>query len=62
MLALDPALVRDRGLRAVCRWETGRRVAAVADLQVILDATPEGIDLEELRKMQEYFRTNKPAR
>jgi regulator of sirC expression with transglutaminase-like and TPR domain len=62
MLVLDPALVRDRGLRAVCRWETGRRDAAVADLQVILDARPEGIDLEELRKMQEYFRTNKPAR
>jgi regulator of sirC expression with transglutaminase-like and TPR domain len=60
MLALDPTLVRDRGLRAVCRWETGRTTAAVADLQVILDAKPEGIDLEELRKMQEFFRTSKP--
>ena len=27
MLALDPTLVRDRGLRAVVRWETGRRDA-----------------------------------
>jgi regulator of sirC expression with transglutaminase-like and TPR domain len=62
MLALDPTLVRDRGLRAVCRWETGRTAAAVADLQVILDAQPEGIDLDELRKMQEYFRTSKPPR
>jgi regulator of sirC expression with transglutaminase-like and TPR domain len=62
MLALDPALVRDRGLRAVCRWETGRTGSAVADLQVILDAKPEGIDLAELRKMQEFFRTNKPPR
>lgn len=62
MLALDPTLVRDRGLRAVCRWETGRRDAAVADLQVILDAKPEGIDLKELAKMQEYFRTNKPPK
>jgi regulator of sirC expression with transglutaminase-like and TPR domain len=62
MLALDPALVRDRGLRAVCRWETGRTAAAVADLQVILDAKPEGIDLDELRKMQDYFRTSKPPR
>lgn len=62
MLAIDPTLVRDRGLRAVCRWETGRRDAAVADLQAIIDAQPDGIDLEELRKMQEYFRTNKPPR
>jgi regulator of sirC expression with transglutaminase-like and TPR domain len=62
MLALDPTLVRDRGLRAVCRWETGRTAAAVADLQVLLDAKPEGIDLDELRKMQDFFRTNKPPR
>jgi regulator of sirC expression with transglutaminase-like and TPR domain len=62
MLALDPSLVRDRGLRAVCRWETGRTQAAVADLQAILDAKPEGIDLDELRNMQEYFRTNKPPK
>jgi len=60
MLVLDPALVRERGLRAVVRWETGRQTAAVADLQTILDAQPEGIDLVELRKMQEFFRANKP--
>ena len=60
MLVLDPSLVRERGLRAVVRWETGRRDAAVADIQTILDAKPEGIDLDELRKMQEFFRTNRP--
>jgi len=60
MLALDPTLVRDRGLRAVCRWETGRRDAAVADLQVILDAAPAGLDLAELKRMQEHFRMTKP--
>src|SRR4030095_7787435 len=53
-------LVRDRGLRAVCRWETGRRDAAVADLQILIDAKPAGVDLDELRKMQAYFRTNRP--
>jgi serine protease Do len=61
VLVLDPSAVRDRGLRAVCRWETGRRDAAVADLQVILDAKPAGIDLGELRRMQEHFRTENPA-
>jgi regulator of sirC expression with transglutaminase-like and TPR domain len=60
MLALDPTLVRDRGLRAVCRWETGRTAAAVADLQVLIDARPAGVDLAELQKMQDYFRTNQP--
>jgi S1-C subfamily serine protease/regulator of sirC expression with transglutaminase-like and TPR domain len=60
MLTLEPTLVRDRGLRAVCRWETGRRDAAVADLQVLLDSKPAGLDLEELAKMQEFFRINKP--
>lgn len=61
MLAIDPTLVRDRGLRAVCRWETGRTLAAVEDLQVLIDAKPAGLDVDELRKMQEHFRTSKPA-
>jgi hypothetical protein len=61
MLALDPTLVRDRGLLAVCRWETGRTAAALADLQILIDAAPRELDLAELKKMQEYFRTNKPA-
>ena len=59
MLVLDPSLVRERGLRAVVRWETGRRDVAVADIQAILDAKPAGIDLDELRNMQEFFRTSK---
>jgi regulator of sirC expression with transglutaminase-like and TPR domain len=60
MLAIDPKLVRDRGLRAVCRWETGRTAAAVSDLQVLIDAKPDGLDIEALKKMQEHFRTNRP--
>lgn len=61
MLALDPTLPRDRGLRAVCRWETGRTAAAVSDLQVLIDAKPTGLDLDELRNMQNYFRSTKPT-
>lgn len=61
MLAIDPTLPRDRGLRAVCRWETGRTTAAVSDLQVLIDAKPAGLDLDELRNMQNYFRTTKPT-
>jgi regulator of sirC expression with transglutaminase-like and TPR domain len=61
MLAIDPTLVRDRGMRAVCRWETGRTAAAVADLQVLIDARPPDLNLDELKKMQEMFRTTKPS-
>jgi len=62
MLAIEPELIRDRGMRAVCRWETGRTAAAVGDLQVLIDAQPPGVDLAELRQMQEHFRTNKAPR
>jgi regulator of sirC expression with transglutaminase-like and TPR domain len=61
MLAIDPTLARDLGLSAVCRWETGRVAAAVADLQILIDAKPDGLDVAELKKMQEYFRASKPA-
>jgi serine protease Do len=61
MLTIDPTLPRDRGLRAVCRWETGRTAAAISDLQVLIDAKPPGLDLDELRNMQNYFRNTKPT-
>ncbi len=60
MLALDPKSVRDRGLRAICRWETGRTAAALDDLQMVIDANPMGLDVDDLKRMQEHFRTNKP--
>jgi len=62
VLTIEPELIRDRGMRAVCRWETGRTAAAVGDLQVLIDAQPPGVDLAELRQMQEHFRTNKAPR
>jgi regulator of sirC expression with transglutaminase-like and TPR domain len=62
MLVLDPTSARDRGLLAICRFETGRTAAAVADLQAVIDARPEGLDVDELKRMQEYFRTSKPPR
>jgi regulator of sirC expression with transglutaminase-like and TPR domain len=62
MLAIDPTLARDRGLRAICRWETGRTAAAISDLQALIDAKPTGLDIDELKKMQDYFRTTKPGK
>ena len=60
MLVIDPGLVRERGLRAVVRWETGRCDAAVADIDVILAASPAGIDLDELRNIRDFFSRTKP--
>jgi serine protease Do len=54
-LAIDPEAAQERGLRAVVRFESGRRAAAVADLDVLLDRRPEGADLERIAELREYF-------
>jgi serine protease Do len=61
-LTLDPELVRERGLRAMLRFETGRKQAAIADLDWFLEHKPAGIDLDQIQKMQQFFRDNKPER
>ena len=57
VVAIEPDDIQSRGLRAVLRFQTGRRAAALADLDWILDKPPEGIDLDELRAMREHFAT-----
>ena len=57
LVALDPDGVQERGLRAVVKFETGRRDAAVADLDWFFDRRPEGLDLDRIREMQDYFRS-----
>lgn len=56
LLVLDPTLVRERGLRAILHYETGRREQAVQDLNWFLENQPAGIDLEQIREMQNAFR------
>jgi serine protease Do len=60
MIAVDPELARERGLLAVVQFETGRRDAAVSGLDWFFDKKPAGVDLDQVRQMQEYFRTGKP--
>lgn len=62
LITLDPDLARERGLRALLRFETGRKQAAIADLDWFLETKPAGIDLDQIRKMQQFFRDNKPER
>ena len=59
-LAIDESLVRERGLRAIVRFETGRRAAAIADLDWFIEQQPNGIDLEQIRAMRQFFQENKP--
>jgi serine protease Do len=56
LLIIDPTLVRERGLRAILHHETGRRDQAVQGLQWFLENKPAGIDLEQIREMQNAFR------
>jgi serine protease Do len=62
LVTLNPDLVRERGLRAMVRFETGRKQAAIADLDWFLETKPAGIDLDQIQKMQQFFRDNKPER
>jgi len=55
MLAVDPQSVSNRGMRAVLRMETGRKKAAIADLNWIIEQEPEGIDLDRIYEMRAAF-------
>ncbi|MCH7728282.1 MAG: trypsin-like peptidase domain-containing protein [Planctomycetes bacterium] len=63
MLAIDPHVMvvfrrnamSARGLRAMLRFETGRRSGAIADLDWFLENQPEGVDLDRIRQMREMF-------
>lgn len=56
LLIIDPTLVRERGMRAILHYETGRREQAVQELNWFLENKPAGIDLEQIREMQNAFR------
>ena len=55
VVTIDPTSVPDRGMRALLRSETGRRAAALADLDQFLDEKPAGLDLERIREMRAFF-------
>lgn len=55
LLTLDPEAIPERGMRAVVRFETGRRDAAVADLDWILERMPPDLDLDRIHQMRDYF-------
>ena len=55
MVAIDPDDAGLRGARSVVRHQAGRTKAAVDDLDWILEREPEGIDLNQVRRMRQLF-------
>ena len=55
LLALDETHVQNRGMRAIIRFETGRKQAAVDDLDYFLDTRPNELDLDQIQRMRDYF-------
>ena len=61
-LVLDPDSVSERGMRAMSRFETGRRQAAIRDLDWFLEKQPEGLDLRRIHQLRRYFETQEPPK
>lgn len=59
LLTLVPDAIAERGMRGVVRFETGRRDAAIADLDWILEKMPPDLDLERIHQMRDYFQRNR---
>lgn len=55
MVAVAPEEASYRGMRAVVRFDTGRRRAALDDLDWFLEHQPEGVDLNGIRQLRERF-------
>ena len=55
LVALSPESINFRGLRAVVRSETGRKAAAISDLDWILQQPLAPADMARIRDMRKYF-------
>ncbi len=55
MMVVDPDSIQARGMRSIIRYETGRKSAAIADLDWFLEHKPAELDLERIRQMRDLF-------
>lgn len=56
LVTLAPDSAEDRGVRAMLKFETGRHDMAIQELDWFFERKPEGLDLDRIREMQDYFR------
>ncbi|MFM8253046.1 MAG: tetratricopeptide repeat protein [Planctomycetota bacterium] len=56
LVTLAPDSAEDRGVRAMLKFETGRHEVAIRELDWFFEHKPEGLDLDRIREMQDYFR------
>ncbi len=61
LVALDPDDASSRGMRAMVRHETGRKQAAIEDLDWFLQHQPEGINPTMIEQLKTRFLEGKPA-
>jgi hypothetical protein len=52
MIAVDSTLGRERWMRAVLSYQTGRRALAREDADWLLDHSAEGVDLDDVRGLR----------
>lgn len=55
MLVIEPDSISHRGVRAVMRFETGRKQAGIADLDWIIEQQPTNLDLDQIYEMRAMF-------
>lgn len=55
LLAIDPADAEQRWFRAVLRYQTQRHDEALQDVEWLLDNQPAGVDLDQVRKLQQVL-------
>ena len=62
MMVVDPGSIQARGMRSIIRYETGRKSAAIADLDWFLKNKPAELDLERIRQMRDLFQQDRVPR
>jgi len=55
IVTVDAEAHEERWVRAVLRWKAGRRDAALADLDWLLERNPDGVDLERVRELHQLL-------
>lgn len=61
-MVLEPEAVAERGLRAMTRFETGRRQAAIRDLDWFIEKEPAGLDLNKIQQLRNFFQYRDPPK